>query len=252
MDSLFRRPLANISVFGISSLHRQNPVMIAWWSVIYPGFGQYLLNQYIRATLFTLSEVTTNTLSHVNEGIMYSLCGQFEKAKSVTQTRWLIGYLAIFFFAFWDSIRSTVTQNKMCELAEFENEPLKSNIIHPSEIQYLEIKSPYTAAVYSFFFPGLGQVYNHRFMLGFYAIIWWWIYVTFSHVYESVFNFLWGHIPYSISIIHPHWFLFMPSVMGGSIYHAFITAVEHNRLYKVEQRQHFIKRYQNSEVCLFD
>ncbi|MBC8062989.1 MAG: hypothetical protein H7Y18_20350 [Clostridiaceae bacterium] len=247
-----RRPQATISVFGISFFHRQNPGMVAWWSIMFPGFGHYMLNQYIRGALFTLSEVIIDTLTHVNEGIIYSLCGQFEKAKAVTQTRWLFGYLAIFFFTFWDSIRSTVVQNKMCQLAEFEDEPLKSNIIYPCEIQYLEIKSPYTAAVYSFFFPGLGQVYNHRFGLGFYAMIWWWIYVTLSHAYESAFYFFVGNIQHSISVLNPHWFLFMPSVIGGSTYHAFITAIEHNRLYKVEQRQHFINRYQNSKVCIFD
>jgi hypothetical protein len=252
MSSQSRRPLATISVFGISFLHRQNPAMVAWWSVIFPGFGHYLLNQYIRATLFTLTELITNTLSHVNEAIVYSFCGQFEMAKSVLQTRWLFGYLAIFYYSIWDGYRSAVEQNKMCQLAEYENELLRSNIIHPLEIQYLELKNPYTAAVYSFMLPGLGQVYNHRFGLAFYAMFWWWFYVTFSHVYESIFYFFMGNIPQSISVLHPHWLLFMPSVIGGSIYHAFTTTIEHNRLYKVEQRQHLLKRYQNSEVGIFD
>ncbi|HYE12408.1 MAG TPA: hypothetical protein VEF53_19750 [Patescibacteria group bacterium] len=251
MDKQFRRPLATLSVYGISFLHRQNPLMVSWWSIVFPGFGHYMLNQYVRATLFTLSELVINTLSHVNEAIMYTFCGKFEMAKSAIQTRWIFGYLAIFFYAIWDSYRSTIVQNKMCELAELENEPLKSNIIHPLEIQYLEQKSPYTAAVYSFFFPGLGQVYNHRFGLAFYAMFWWWVYTTLSHAYEALFFFLMGDIGQSISILRPHWLLFMPSVIGGFIYHAFITAVEHNRLYKVEQKQHLVKRYGNSDVCIF-
>ena len=251
MDKQFRRPLATISVFGITFLHRQNPLMVAWWSIVFPGFGHYMLNQYVRATLFTLSELIINTLSHVNEAIIYTFCGKFEMAKSVIQIRWIYGYLAILFYAIWDSYRSTIVQNKMCELAELENEPLESNIIHPLEIQYLEQKSPYTAAVYSFFFPGLGQVYNHRFGLAFYAMFWWWVYVTLSHVYESLFFFLMGDMGQSISVLRPHWLLFMPSVLSGSMYHAFITAVEHNRLYKVEQKQHLIKTYKNSEVCIF-
>lgn len=251
MNRKTRRPLAKISVFGISFLNRQNPIIVAWWSAVFPGFGNYLLNQYVRATLFTLSELIINTLSHVNEAIVYSFCGKFEMAKSAIQTRWVYGYLTVYFFTIWDSYRSTVVQNKMCELAEMENEQLENNRIHPLEIQYLELKSPYTAAIYSLLFPGLGQVYNHRFALGFYAMFWWWFYVTLSHAYESIFYFFMGNIPLSISVLRPHWLMFMPSVMWGSMYHAFVTTIEHNRLYKVEQRQHLNTRYQNSEVCIF-
>lgn len=247
-----RRSLVKISTFGISCLHRQSPLMVAWWSAIFPGFGQYMLNQYIRGTLFTLFEVIINTLSHLNQAIVYSFCGDFESAKDILQVRWIYGYLTIYFFGIWDSYRSAIVQNKMCKLAEFENEPILSNVIYPSEIQYLEQKSPYTSALYSFFFPGLGQVCNHRFWLGFYAMFWWWFYITFSHVYESVFHIFLGNIQKSIAVLHPHWLLFMPSVIGGSIYHTFITAVEHNRLFKVEQKQHLIERYKNTEVCIFD
>ncbi len=246
-----RRPLAIISVYGVSYLQKRDPLMVACWSVFFPGFGHYLLNQYVRGTLFTLSEVIFNSLSHVNEAIVFSFGGQFEMAKSVLQTRWLYGYLVIFFYCIWSSYRSTILQNKMAGLAEIESEPLQNNILHPLEIQYLEQKSPYTAAIYSFFFPGLGQVYNHRFCLAFYAMFWWWIYVTFSHGYESIFYLFMGNMTHSISILHPHWLLFMPSVMGGSIYHGFITAIEHNRLFKLEQRQHMIERYQNAEVSIF-
>jgi hypothetical protein len=252
MKGQYHRPLANISVFGVTFLHRQNPVMVAWWSAVFPGFGHYLLNQYIRATLFTLSEVITNTLSHVNEAIVYTFSGKLELAKSVIQTRWVYGYLAVYFYAIWSSYCSTVIQNKMCQMAVLENEPFETSIIHTLEIQNLEQKNPYTAAIYSFLFPGLGQVYNNRFGLGFYAMLWWWIYVTLSYAYVSVFYLFMGDISQSITVLHPHWLLFMPSVMGGSMYYAFITAIEHNRLYKIGQRQHLVKRYQNSEVCIFD
>ena len=225
--------------------------MVAWWSAAFPGFGQYMLNQYIRGTLLTLSEVITNTLAHVNEAIVYSLCGKFQMAKSVMQPRWVYGYLIIFLYTIWDSYRGTVTQNKMCHLAELENERLCGVILHPLEIQYLEQKNPFIAAFYSFLFPGLGQLYNHRFGLAFWAMIWWWIYLTFSHAYESMFYLFTGNFAKSISILHPHWLLFMPSVLFGSVYHAFITTIEHNQLYRREQRQHLEEIYQNSEVRIF-
>lgn len=251
MNNHSRRPLATISVFGVSHFHRQNPYMVAWWSAAFPGFGHYLLNQYLRATLLTLSELITNTLSHINEAMVYTLCGKFEMAKYIIKPQWLFGYLIIYFYAIWDSYRSTIAQNKMCHLAELENERLRSINLHPLEIQYIEQKNPFTATLYSFFFPGLGQLYNHRFALAFYAMFWWWFYLTLSRSHESLLNLLLGNIQESISMLHPHWLLFMPSVAGGSMYHAFITAMEHNRLFRLEQRQYLAERYLNSDVRIF-
>jgi hypothetical protein len=139
----------------------------------------------------------------------------------------------------------------MCQLAELENERFRGIILHPFEIQYLEQKNPLMAAWYSFLFPGLGQLYNHRWGLAFYAIFFWWFYLTLSRAHESLLNLLLGNIQASITMLHPHWLLFMPSVLGGSVYHAFMTAMEHNRLYRLEQRQYFLERYRNSEVRIF-
>ncbi|MDQ0243027.1 TM2 domain-containing membrane protein YozV [Bacillus fengqiuensis] len=251
MNNCCRHPIARISVFGITHLQWQNPYMVAWWSATFPGFGHFLLNQYIRGMLLTLSEVITNTLAHINEAMVYSFCGKFELAKSVIEPKWTYGYLIIYLLAIGDSYRSALSQNKMCQLAELENGAIQSIKISPSEIQYLERKSPAVGALYSFFFPGLGQLYNHRFGLAFYAMFWWWTYLALSNVHESLLNLLLGRMDESISMLHPHWLLFMPSVMGGSIFHAYVTAVEHNRLFCLEQRQHLANRYRNSKVRIF-
>ena len=187
-----RRPYAIISQFGLTYLHRQNPYMVAWWSAAFPGFGHYFLNQYLRATLLTLSEVITNTLGNVNQAIIFSFCGQYELAKSLLQPSFAFGYTTIFFFAIWDSYRSTLTQNKLCQLAEFENEQLPATAIGPFEIQYLELRRPWMAAFYSFFFPCLGQLYNHRWALAFYGIFWWWLYVFLSHSHEALLYLMLG------------------------------------------------------------
>ncbi|MBB6214512.1 hypothetical protein HNQ80_000592 [Anaerosolibacter carboniphilus] len=252
MKKYHRRPLAILSKFGVTNLHRQNPYIVAWWAAAFPGFGHYLLNQYFRATLLTLTEVITNTLAHVNEAIVYTFCGDFERAKVVLQPRWALGYIIIYFYSIWDSYRSTLAQNKMCHLAELENERLDCMLFTSSEIQYLEQKKPATAAIYSFFFPGLGQLYNHRFGLAFYAMLWWWIYLTLSRAHESLTMIITGNIEMSIPLLHPHWLLFMPSVLGGSVYHAFITSKEHNRLFRLEQRRFLKERYQDSDVRIFD
>ena len=251
MKNRHRSPLVNISVFGVSSLRRQNPYMVVWWSAAFPGFGHYLLNQYLRATLLTLTEKIINTLSHINEAMVYSFCGKFEMAKSVIHPQWVLGYIIIYCYVIWDSYRSTLVQNKMCYLAELENERIQPVVFHPIELQYIEKKKPLIAALYSFFFPGLGQLYNHQVVIAFYAMIWWWIYITLSGAHESLLNLMLGNIQESIFLLDPQFLLFMPSVLGGSIYYAFITAIDQNRIYRLEQRQHFEKRYRYSKVRIF-
>jgi hypothetical protein len=208
-------------------------------------------NQYLRATLLTISEVATNTLAHINEAMVYSFCGQFEQAKMVLEPRWAFGYLAIYLIAMGDSFRSALYQNKLWHLALVDQVSIPTVKITPSEIQYLEKKTPIIGAIYSFFFPGLGQLYNHRFGLGFYAMFWWWIYLSFSGLHESLLHLLHGNLHDSISLLHPHWLLFMPSVMGGSMYHSYRTTVEHNQLFRMEQRQHLSARYKNSKIRIF-
>ncbi|MBN8202105.1 hypothetical protein [Bacillus sp. NTK034] len=251
MDTYLRRPLSRINTFGITHLRYQNPYMVAWWSAVFPGFGHYLLNQYLRATLLTLSEVIINTLAHINEAMMYSFCGEFELAKAVLEPKWAFGYLLIYLIAMGDSFRSALFHNKLYVLTCMENKPIPSINITASEIQYLERKSPVMGAVYSFFFPGLGQLYNHRFGLAFYAMFWWWIYLMLSSMHESIFSLLHGHLGQSISMLHPHWLLFMPSVMGGSIYHSYITTIGHNHLFEMAQRQLLSMRYQNAKLRIF-
>lgn len=83
-------------------------------------------------------------------------------------------------------------------------------------------------------------------MLAIYAMVWWLIYVSMSRMHESLFNLLLGNLEESISMLHRHWLLFMPSVMGGSIYFSYRQTVDQNQLFRIEQRQYFSKRYDAS------
>ncbi|GMK47424.1 hypothetical protein PghCCS26_45540 [Paenibacillus glycanilyticus] len=246
-----RRPIAKLSPFGITSIHSCNPYMVWWWSAAFPGFGHFLLNQYLRGTFLTLSEVIFNTLGHVNDAIVYTLCGDFAEASAVLEPRYVIGYIIIYFVAMWDCYCSAVYQNKLYRIAKLKDAPLPSMKLFTSEVQYVQPKSPLAAAVISLLFPGMGQLYNHRIGLAFYAMFWWWLYVVLSHAHESLVYLLTGRLSESIAVLRAHWLLFMPSVIGGSVYHAFIKAKEHNKLFCLEQRQHLAERYRSSAVQFF-
>lgn len=246
-----RRPLAAISAWGISILHPVRPGIVVWWSAAFPGFGHYLLSQNVRGTLLTLSEVIVNALAHINEAIVYCFAGNFELAKSVVHPNWVLGYVIIYLFAIGDSYRSALTQSKLYNLARLDNERIQATFLSPLEFQYIEKKNPVIPAVYSFFFPGLGQLYNHQIGLAFWAMIWWWIHLTLSGAHKSLILLLLGNVEASISILRPEWLLFMPSIWGGSIYYAYITALEHNRLFRREQRQYLTESYRDCAVDIF-
>lgn len=244
-------PLATISSLGINFIQKQNPLMVAWWSAVFPGFGHYFLNHYIRGTFLTLTEVAINTLAHINEAMVYSFCGQFDLATSVLNPNWTFGYLVIYLITIWDSYRSTVTQNELCHLAYLDNYPVPRTGMKPTTLQFLERKKPIVGVIYSFFFPGLGQIYNHQALLAIYAMVWWWAYIYLSGLHVSLLTLLLGNLKESSMMLHPHWLLFMPSVMCGSIYQAYVTTIEHNRLFRISQRQHLIDRYGKNKLNIF-
>jgi TM2 domain-containing membrane protein YozV len=246
-----RRPRMLLHSNGITYIWRRNPYIVMWWSAAFPGFGHVLLNQYAWGLLLTLSEVIINTLGRVNEAMVYTFCGQFELAKTTLQPRWMYGYLIIYFFSIWNSYRVAFSLNRLSHLAELENTRMVSTRIAPFVIQFLERKNPVMGALWSFGFPGLGQLYNHRIFLGIYAVLWWWIKATFSHTYDSLFLLLSGHLEESIAVLDPQWLLFMPSLLGGAIYGAYINSIDHNHLFMTEQKQFFAERYRGANIRIF-
>lgn len=246
-----RKPRMFLRGNGLTYIWRRNPLTVMWWSAAFPGFGHVLMNQYARGLLLTLSEVVINTLGHVNEAIVYTFCGQFDLAKSTLEPRWMYGYLIIYFYSMWSSYHAAFTMNRLSHLAELENSKMKRLHISSFEVQFLERKNPIMAAFWSFLFPGLGFLYNQRIFLGIYAIFWWWIKATMAHAYDSIYLLLSGRLVESLAVLNPQWLLFMPSVLGGSIYYSYSQTVEQNHLFMAEQKQFFAEQYKGDRIHQF-
>lgn len=243
-----RRLRAVLSPLGATFLNRRNPYMVAWWSAAFPGFGHLLMNQYLRGIFLTLLEVGSNSMARINDALVYSFTGRFELARNTLEIRWTIGYLLIYMFAIWDSFLIARSVNKLAVLADLENAPIRSYSISPVEIQFLERKNPAVAAVLSFLFPGMGQMYNQRLDVAFYTMSWWWVFIAISNVHVSLHHLLLGQFRESKEVLNCHWLLFMPSVAGWAVYHAFVTTLERNRLFWMEQRQYLSQRYGQSDI----
>ncbi|KRE93334.1 hypothetical protein ASG89_07500 [Paenibacillus sp. Soil766] len=251
-DQSPRRPQALLSQDGLSSLRWQDPKIIAWWSASFPGFGHFLLHQFIRGFLLSAWEVAINTFARINEAIYYSFTGQFELAKQVVEPRWAFAYAIVYLFAIWDSYIKASDANKQYHLAKLEGARVVSNLLKPWTITNISFKRPSAAMVCSFIFPGLGQLYNNRIALGFYGVFWWFIYMTMSRSHEAILYLMIGKLSKSTALLSPHWLLFMPSVLGGAMYDAYMTAQDHNRLFKIEQKQYFAEKYPHFPLRLFE
>ncbi|MYL33846.1 hypothetical protein GLW05_09570 [Pontibacillus yanchengensis] len=239
-----RRYKAHVSTLGTTQFHLRNPYIIAWWSVAFPGFGHLLLSKYLRGFVLFAWEVIVNLKAHVNLAMVYSFQGNISMAKEVLDTRWLLIYIPVYIFAIWDSYRTTVDMNKVYVLAEREDHEINTFSIGALEINYLDKRSPFFAALWSLFMPGLGQLYIHRIITAFVVIIWSVTFFYYSHLLEAISMLFLGDIAEATKVLEPEWLLMFPSVYGFAIYDAYINTVENNKLFEKEQRRFLKKNYQ--------
>ncbi len=243
-DNTARRYKAHVSVLGTSQIHLRNPYIIAWWSAAFPGFGHLLLSKYLRGYVLFIWEVVVNIKAHVNLAMVYSFQGNIDLAKEVLDTRWLLMYIPVYLFTIWDSYRTTVDLNKVCLLADDENHRFNTFSLGAVEINYLDIRNPIMAVIWSLFVPGLGQLYIHRIMTSFFVIFWVVVFLYYSHAQEAVSLLFLGKIEQATSVLNPEWLLFLPSHYGFATFDAYMSAVENNKLYKDEQKNYLKKNYQ--------
>jgi TM2 domain-containing membrane protein YozV len=244
----YRRYKAHLSMFGTTQFHLRNPYIIAWWSAAFPGFGHLLLAKYLRGLLLFVWEVFINMQSHLNIAMVYSFCGEIDKARDALDYRWTLLYIPVYIFAIWDSYRTTIDSNRVFLLAERENAPFNTFSIGAVEINYLDKKNPRMAVIWSFLMPGTGQLYIHRLITGFFALVWTVVFVYYSKCLLAVHFLFLGQVQHATDILNPSWLMFVPSVYGFAVYDAYINTVENNKLFIDEQRNFLVKNYQHYRV----
>ncbi|WP_346274871.1 hypothetical protein [Halobacillus naozhouensis] len=143
-----------MSQLGTTQIHLRNPLIIAWWSAAFLGFGHLLLSKYLRGYVLVLWEIIINISANINLAMIYSFQGQFDLAKQVVEPRWMLLYIPVYIYGFWDSYRTSVDLNKVFILAYRENARFIHFQITALEINYLDKRKPWVAVMWSFFMPG--------------------------------------------------------------------------------------------------
>ena len=240
-----RRTRALVSILGTTQMHLRNPFIVALWSAVFPGLGHLLLSKYITGFFLFGWEIAINLESHLNQSIFYSFTGNFNMAKQVLDTRWLLFYIPTYLFAIWDSYRTTVDLNNLFVLAAREDAGIKPFTAHPLGCNYLDKSSPWAAAAWSVILPGVGQLIIHRIVVAFFMLIWWIVVAYFSSLLPAIHFTMMGQFDYAKAVANPQWLLDIPSLYFFAIYDAFTNTVESNKLFDWEQAKFLKKEYQN-------
>ncbi|MBM7583553.1 hypothetical protein JOC86_000090 [Bacillus pakistanensis] len=241
-----RRYKAHISIFGTTQLHLRNPYIIAWWSAAFPGFGHLILSKYLRGVLLFIWEIFINHQMKLNQAMVYSFTGQIDLVKEVLDTRWMLLYIPVYFFAIWDSYRTTVDLNKIYLLAEREDAPYNTFSIGAMEINYLDKRNPIMAIVWSMMIPSTGHLYIHRIVIAAMTLSITVVFVYYSHMLEGIHHLFFGEIKKSTEILDAQWLLYYPSFYFFAIYDSYVNTVENNKLFEKEQKNFLRKNYQSS------
>ncbi len=244
-NSAGRRYLAYVSTLGTTQLHLRSPFVVAFWSLAFPGLGHLLLSKYLMGYLLFLWELFVNSQAHINLAILYSFTGRLQMAKDILDLNWVLLYIPTYIFGVWDSYRSTVDLNHQYILASREDAEVKTFNINSIEINYIDKRTPWNAALWSAMMPGLGQILIHRIPSALFIIVWFIVIVQQAKLLPALHNTLLGQFAYAKSILNPQWFLNLPSVWLFAVYDAYVSAVSRNNLFDWEQTKFLKKNYEN-------
>jgi len=212
---------------------------------MFPGLGFLILGSYVKGFLLIISAMIVNVMSHLNQGFLYGLTGQFEMAKQVLDTRWLLLYIPLELFAIWSSYQLTVDLNKYALLATREDSAIIPFKVASFEIGFMDKRNPWIAVAWSLLMPGLGHLYTHRIPTSFYLLTWWVGTAYLAYFLPAVHMTLAGDFARTIAEIKPEWFLFLVPIYPYSMYDCYVNTVEYNKLFDQEQSRFLIDNYQN-------
>ncbi|WP_138420877.1 hypothetical protein [Aquibacillus sediminis] len=118
-----RRWIVSSNSYTNNVLQFDNPWLVLWWSMAFPGFGHLLTNHYLWGFILIFFEFIVNSLASLNTAIFYSMLGDIEHAKKILNIEWTFLYVSVFTIA--DSYRRCVDNNKVYQLAYSELNKVK-------------------------------------------------------------------------------------------------------------------------------
>ncbi|MBB3113052.1 hypothetical protein FHS18_005155 [Paenibacillus phyllosphaerae] len=153
-------------------------------------------------------------------------------------------YIPVYLFAIYDSYRTAVDLNKVTLLAQRENGRFNEFTIGALEINYLDKRSPWVAAVWSMGIPSVGQLYLHRIVLAVFILVSTIVIMWHSNFILALHYLILGDVSKSSSVLDAQWLMYFPSYYFFTIYDAYTNTVENNKLFNDVQKKYLEENYQ--------
>ncbi|GAE33483.1 hypothetical protein [Halalkalibacter akibai] len=84
---------------------RERKTEAIFWSIAFPGFGQFLNKKYGKGLVFIILEIIVNVQARLNAAIIPSFYGQGHVANEIVNYQWIMFYPCIYLFSMWDAYR---------------------------------------------------------------------------------------------------------------------------------------------------
>ncbi|GAE30761.1 hypothetical protein [Halalkalibacter hemicellulosilyticus] len=78
---------------------------VLFWSIAFPGFGQFLNKKYVKGFFFIILEFTINVQARLNFAIIPSFYGKGELANASVDYQWIMFYPCVYIFSMYDAYR---------------------------------------------------------------------------------------------------------------------------------------------------
>ncbi|RKD22716.1 hypothetical protein BEP19_10695 [Ammoniphilus oxalaticus] len=86
-------------------MYKYKPVEALFWSIAFPGFGQFLNGRFLKGVVLLLLEFSINVNSNLNTAIVSSFLGEIQLAIDQANYQWLMFYPCVYLFGMWDAYR---------------------------------------------------------------------------------------------------------------------------------------------------
>lgn len=110
-------PLApiNMGAFDMNYLDKRKPWVALAWSALVPGLGHLYVHKVITGLFIFTYTIAVMYLSHLPQGIHFSLVGKFAEAIKIVDMQWLLYLPSIYAFIYYDAYTSAIELNKLFE-----------------------------------------------------------------------------------------------------------------------------------------
>lgn len=86
-------------------MSKSNRLEVLFWSIAFPGFGQFLKGKFLKGLVLLILEFLINTQSNLNTVIISSFQGEIQTAIEQANYQWLMFYPCVYLFGMWDAYR---------------------------------------------------------------------------------------------------------------------------------------------------